>query len=190
MANEESYDYSQSLPFISEFQNPIPDEPFIDELQENYGKLWQFKDCVDSWTLGVSRFKKYVYLLHREMPTGPFLPLNIDEKVTLLENFHQEYVVITVQAVGSRGEDTNHLHSIVVKIGGDGAEFNIDGLLQTLDGTSMEVLRPELQSKYAPWTYTSPESAYRKINSIYRNLSRYAAQTDPAMAPRPLRPQA
>ena len=129
MANEESYDYSQSLPFITEFQNPIPDEPFIDELQENYGKLWQFKDCVDSWTLGVSRFKKYVYLLHRETPTGPFLPLNIDEKVTLLENFHQEYVVITVQAVGSRGEDTDHLHSIVVKIGGDGAEFNIDGLL-------------------------------------------------------------
>ena len=190
MANEESYDYSQSLPFISEFQNPIPDEPFIDELQENYGKLWQFKDCVDSWTLGVSRFKKYVYLLHQEMPTGPFLPLNIDEKVTLLENFHQEYVVITVQAVGSRGEDTDHLHSIVVKIGGDGAEFNIDGLLQRLDGTSMEVLRPELQSKYAPWTYTSPESAYQKINSIYRNLNRYAAQTDPAVAPRPLRPQA
>ena len=94
--------------------------------------------------LGVSRFKKYVYLLHRETPTGPFLPLNIDEKVTLLENFHQKYVVITVQAVGSCGEDTDHLHSIVVKIGGDGAEFNIDGLLQTLDGTSMEVLRPEL----------------------------------------------
>ena len=186
MANKESYDYSQSLPFITEFQNPIPDKPFIDELQENYGKLWQFKDCVDSWTPSASRFKKYVYLLHQETPTGPFLPLNIDEKVTLLENFHQEYVVITVQAVGSRGEDTYHLHSIVVKIGGDGAEFNIDGLLQTLDGTSMEVLRPELQSKYAPWTYTSPESAYWKINSIYQNLSRYAAQADSVVAPRPL----
>ena len=134
--------------------------------------------------------QKYVYLLHRETPTGPFLPLNIDEKVTLLENFHQEYVVITVQAVDSRGEDTDHLHSIVVKIGGDGAEFNIDRLLQTLDGTSMEVLRPKLQSKYAPWTYTSPESAYQKINSIYRNLSRYAAQADSAVAPQPLQPQA
>ena len=98
--------------------------------------------------------------------------------------------MITVQAVGSHGEDTDHLHSIVVKISGDGAEFNIDGLLQTLDGTSMEVLRLELQSKYAPWTYTSPESAYRKIHSIYQNLSRYAAQADSAVAPRPLRPQA
>ena len=189
MANEESYDYSQSLPFITEFQNPIPEEPFIDELQENYGTLWQFKDCVDSWTLGVSRFKKYVYLLHREMPTGPFLPLNIGEKVTLLENFHQEYVVITLQAVSSSGEDTDHLHLIVVKIGEIGAAFDIDGLLQKLDGTSMEVLQPKLQAKYAPWTYTSPESAYRKIKSIYRNLSQYAAQSNPSVAPRPLRPQ-
>ena len=98
--------------------------------------------------------------------------------------------MITLQAVGSRGEDTDHLHLIVVKISGDEAEFNIDGLLQTLDGTSMEVLRPELQSKYAPWTYTLPESAYWKINSIYQNLSRFAAQTDPVVAPRPLRPQA
>ena len=134
--------------------------------------------------------KKYVYLLHRETPTGPFLPLNIDEKVTYLENFHQEYDVVTLQAVDSSGEDTNHLHSVVVKFGGNGADFDIDGLLQTLDGTSMEVLRPELEAKYAPWTYTSLESAYRKINSIYRNLSWYAAHAEPVVAPLPVRPQA
>ena len=54
----------------------------------------------------------------------------------------------------------------------------------------MEVLLPELEAKYAPWTYTSSESAFRKINSIYRNLSRYAAHAEPAVAPRPVRPQA
>ena len=187
---EEYYDYSQSSPFLEEFDNPFPNKPFIDELEENYGKLWQFRSCVDSWTLGVSRFKKYVYLLHRETPTGPFLPLNIDEKVTLLENFHQEYVVVTLQAVDGSGEDTNHLHSVVVKIGGDGADFDIEGLLQTLDGTSMEVLRPDLEAKYAPWTYTSSESAFRKINSIYRNLSRYTAHAEPVVVPWPVRPQA
>ena len=126
---EEYYNYSQSFPFLEEFKNSFPNKLFIDELEENYGKLWQFKSCVDSWTLGVSRFKKYVYLLHRETPTGPFLPLNIDEKVTLLENFHQEYVVVKLQSVDSSGEDTNHLHSVVVKIGGNGADFDIDGLL-------------------------------------------------------------
>ena len=124
------------------------------------------------------------------MPTGPFLPLNIDEKVTLLENFHQEYVVVTLQAVDSSGEDTNHLHSVVVKIGSNGADFDIEGLLQTLDGTSMEVLRPELEAKYAPWTYMSSESAYRKINSIYQNLSRYTVRAEWAVAPRPVTPQA
>ena len=77
---------------------------------------------------------------------------------------------MTLQAVDNSGEDTNHLHSVVVKIGGYGADFDIEGLLQTLDGTSMEVLRPELEANYAPWTYTFLESAFRKINSIYRNL--------------------
>ena len=90
----------------------------------------------------------------------------------------------------SSGEDTNHLHSVVVKINGNGADFDIDGLLQTLDGTSMEVLQSELEAKYAPWTYMSSESAYRKINSIYRNLSRYATRAEPAVAPQPVRPQA
>ena len=97
---------------------------------------------------------------------------------------------MTLQAVDGSGEDTNHLHSVVVKIDGDGADFDIEGLLQTLDGTSMEVLRPDLEAKYAPWTYMSSESAFRKINSIYRNLSRYAARAEPTMAPRPVRPQA
>ena len=186
----EEYDYSQSVHFLEEFKNPFPDKPFIEELEENYGKLWQFKNCVDSWTLGVCRFKKYVYLLHRESKTGPFLLLNIEEKVTVLGNFHQQYVVITVQAVDSSGEDIDHLHSIVVKLGGSGADFSIEGLLEKLHGTSLEVLRPDLEAKYVPWTYTSAESTYRKISSIYRTLSRYAARAESTVAPQPVRPQA
>ena len=50
--------------------------------------------------------------------------------------------MITVQAVDNSGEDTDHLHSIVVKLGGSGAEFSIEGLLEKLHGTSLEVLRP------------------------------------------------
>ena len=150
--------------------------PFIEEMEENYGKLWQFKNCVLGWTLGVSRFKNYVYLLHRESSRGSFLPLNVDEKETLLENFYQEYVVITFQAVDARGEDTSHIHSIVAKIDDGVVAFDINGLLDTLAGTSMEELRPELESKYVPWMYISAESAFRKISSIYRTMSRYAAQ--------------
>ena len=175
----EDYDYSPSLPFIKEFENPFENVPFIDEMEENYGKLWQFKNCVRFWTLGVSRFKNYVYLLHRESNRGNFLPLNLNEKVILLESFYQEYVVITLQAVDSDGADTEHIHSIVVRIGEGVAAFDIIGLLDTLTGTSMEELRPELESKHVPWTYTSPDSAFRKISSIYRTMSRYAARGGP-----------
>ena len=54
----------------------------------------------------MNRFKNYVYLLHRESSRGSFLPLNLDKKVTILENFYHEYVVITLQALDARGEDT------------------------------------------------------------------------------------
>ena len=97
----------------------------------------------------------------------------------LLESFYQEYVVITLQAVDSDGADTEHIHSIVVKIGEGVAAFDINGLLDTLTGTSMEELRPELESKHVPWTYTSLDNAFRKISSIYRTMSRYATRGGP-----------
>ena len=83
MEQVDNYDYSPSLPFIAEFENPFENVPFIEEMEENFGKLWQFKECVRFWTLGVSRFKNYIYLLHRESFRGSFLPLNLDEKVIL-----------------------------------------------------------------------------------------------------------
>ena len=107
------------------------------------------------------------------------MPLNLNEKVILLESFYQEYVVIMLHAVDSDGADTEHIHSIVVKIGEGVAAFDINGLLDTLIGTSMEELCPELESKHVPWTYTSPDSAFRKISSIYRTMSCYAAQGGP-----------
>ena len=84
-----------------------------------------------------------------------------------------------LQAVDSDGVDTEHIHSIVVKIGEGVVVFDINGLLDTLTGTSMEELRPELESKHVPWTYTSPDSAFMKISSIYCTMSRYAARGGP-----------
>ena len=97
----------------------------------------------------------------------------------LLENFYQEYVVITLQAVDRDGTDTKHIHSIVVKIGQGMVAFDINGLLDTLTGTSIEELRLELESKHVPWTYTSAKSAFKKISSIYRTMSRYATRGGP-----------
>ena len=66
-----------------------------------------------------------------------------------------------------------------MRIGEGVAAFDINGLLDTLIGTSMEELRPELESKHVPWTYTSPDNAFRKISLIYRTMSRYAARGGP-----------
>ena len=35
-------------------------------MEENCGLLWQFKDCVVGWTLGVSGYKEYAHLFHKE----------------------------------------------------------------------------------------------------------------------------
>ena len=75
-------------------------------------------------------------------------------------------MVITLQAINARSEDTPHIHSTIAKIGNGVAAFDINRLLDTLAGTSMEELRLELESKYVPWTYTSTESAFKKISSI------------------------
>ena len=54
--------------------------------------------------------------------------------------------MIMLQAVNDKGEDIDHLHSIVVKISDGIALIDIQGLLVTLEGTSI----PELESKYVP----------------------------------------
>ena len=104
MANSDSYDYFAMSPFIEEFQNPFCDRPFIKKLEENYRSLWQLKKCVIGWTLGVSRYNGHVHLLH-EANSLVFLPLNVLEKVILLEQFHGQYIVIGIQAITCEGSE-------------------------------------------------------------------------------------
>ena len=83
MASTEGYVYSEMSYFIEEFQNQFTDRPFIFEMDENYGFLWQ--DCVVGWRLGVSRYKEYTHLHHKESNSPTFLPLNVLEKVIRIE---------------------------------------------------------------------------------------------------------
>ena len=48
--------------------------------------------------------------------------------------------MITVQAIDNNGEDLDHLHSIVVESEDFRADFDIQGLLTTLIGMTMEDL--------------------------------------------------
>jgi hypothetical protein len=135
MAHMDGYDYSSMTHFIEEFRNPFSDRPFITEMEENYGMLWQFKDCVDRWTLGVSRYKGCAHLLHKEPNSPTFLPLNVSEKVMLVEQFHNKYIVIGIQAVDLAGNEIPHVHSIVVKSRKGSAHFDVEGMLENLSST-------------------------------------------------------
>ena len=107
---------------------------------DNYGELWQFKPCVASWTFGVSRFKDYVYLRHREFDSGIFVNWNINEKVALIENPHTDYIVIVLQAVDSEGINLPHIHSIVLHSDQNHGLFDLENLCTFLQGTSMDSL--------------------------------------------------
>jgi hypothetical protein len=154
----DAYDYSGMSHFIEEFQNPFTDRPFISEMVENYGTLWKFRDCVVEWSLGVSRYKGYTHVLHKESNSSAFLPLNVLEKVILIEQFHSMYIVIGIQAVNAEGAELDHVHSIVVKVGDGSAQFDVEGLLTNLRNTAQEELADLLWSMYSPWTATDAES--------------------------------
>jgi hypothetical protein len=150
MASTDGYDYLGMSHFIEEFQNPFTNRPFIFEMEENYGSLWQFRDCIVGWSLGISRYKGYTHLLHKESNSPAFLSLNVLEKVILIEQFHARYIVIGIQAVNAEGLELEHVHSIVVKVGDGSAQFDVEGMLKNLSNTAQEELAVLLQSRYSP----------------------------------------
>jgi hypothetical protein len=119
-------------------------------MEENYGSLWKFRDYVVGWSLGVSRYKGYTYLLHKESNSPAFLPLNVLEKVILIEQFHGQYIVMGIQAVNAEGIELEHVHSIVVKVGDGSAQFDVEGMLTNLSNTAQEELTDLLRSIYSP----------------------------------------
>jgi hypothetical protein len=177
MASIDGYDYSGMSHFIEEFQNLFTDRPFISEMEENYGSLWQFRDCIVGWSLGVSRYKGYTHLLHKESNSPTFLPLNILEKVILIEQFHGRYIVIRIQAVNAEGDELGHVHSIVIKVGDGSAQFDVDRMLENLSNTSQEELVVLFWPKYSLWTATNAESENRRLNQILGSLTRYLARS-------------
>jgi hypothetical protein len=145
-------------------------------LKYGYGSLWQFRDCVVGWSLGVSLYKGYTHLLHKESNSPAFLPLNVLEKVILIEQFHTRYIeVIGIQVVNANGVELEHVHSIVVKVGDGSAQFDVEGMLTNLSNTAQEELTDLLQSMYSPWTAMDAKSENRRLNRILQSLTRYLA---------------
>ena len=176
MAGEEDYDYSATLPFVEAFTGWARDEPFITDMPETYGKLWQFKSCVNSWSFGVNRFKDYVFLRHRVNGTTLYVNWNLNEKISLVECHQRHYMLIVLQAVDNDGRDIPHNHSIVCHEEDTRGTFDLDTLLAFLQGTSLETLAEDFSRQFHPWVKTNAESMARKINKIFTTLDRYALQ--------------
>ena len=176
MAGEEDYDYSATLLFIEPFTRWAGDEPFISDMLETYGKLWQFKSSVNFWSFGVNRFKDYVFFRHRVNETTLYVNWNINEKISLVECHQRHYMLIVLQAVDDDGREIPYNHSIVCHEEDTRGTFDLDTLLAFLQGTSVETLAKDFNRQFHPWMKTNAESITRKINKIFTTLDRYALQ--------------
>ena len=83
-----------------------------------------------------------------------------------MEHFHGQYIVIGIQAVTHEGSKIQHIHSIVVKVGGGYTQFDVDEMINNLSSSGQGELAELLQSKYSPWTTTDVDSKSKRLNQI------------------------
>lgn len=175
MDTEDRYDYSVSKHHLQPFRNPRKDDPFIDEMEDTYGTLWEFRDHITSWSFGVNRWKNFVYLRYRVQGRTNYLPWNMNEKVTVIEDHRKNYIVIVLREVDETGIQKDHCHSIVIDVNGLKGKFDLENLMTFLEGSQMESLNAEFQkSGYLPWKNSSAKSNATRLRRIFQTLDRYA----------------
>ena len=101
------------------------------------------------------------------------MPLNTLEKVILVEQFHNKYIVIGIQAMDSARGDMHHAHSIVVKLGEGSAHFDIDGMLENLSSSGQHELADIFYLRYSLWSAMDVVFENRKLNQILQTLTYY-----------------
>jgi len=65
MEVEDGYDYSLTAHHLQPFINPLNNEPFIVEMEDNYRSLWEFRKHISQWSFGVNWCKSYVFLHYK-----------------------------------------------------------------------------------------------------------------------------
>ena len=85
--------------------------------------------------------------------------------------------MIKIQAINVEGIKLEHVHSIVVKVGDESAQFDMEGMLMNLSNTAQEELAVLLRSRYSPWTATDAKSENRQLNQILQLLTHYLARS-------------
>jgi len=135
MAGSSSYDYTSTAQHLKPFVNPLNGSPFISDMEETYGELWEFKEHVAHWTdwsFVVNRFKSYVYLRCRVQGKTIYLPWNLHEKVAFIEDHQNEYVVMGLREVDDHENEKDHVHSIIMNVNDRRGKFDLDNLITFL----------------------------------------------------------
>ena len=184
----DGYDLSHLDPFIEPFINLDPDEPFFEaSLEHSYGSLWKFKDHVEGWSIVVSRYQKFVRILHKEKNSPRYLDLCVVERVKVIEEHHGSYIVVVVGAVDQESEcDLTHVHSIVIEVGKQQTNFDSEPLIDSLIGTSGESLKDEIQKVSWKNPDGSPLKAValgRRLSRVFLTLTHFITDTIVAKAP-------
>ena len=94
----------------------------------------------------------------------------------LVEQFHNKYIVIGIQAVDSTGGEIAHVHSIVVKSREGSVHLDVDGMLENLSSNGQQELVDILCPRYSLRTVTDVESKNRRLNQILQTLNCYLVQ--------------
>jgi len=129
MTLEKNYEYTVTSPFIEPFTKWVGDEPFIIDMLELYGELWQFKLVMESWIFDANHSKDYIFLQHRVKDSGIYVNWNLEEKVSLVEQHRDKYVVITLHTLDKSGKEIKHMHSIVMHKDNNVGVFDLDNLV-------------------------------------------------------------
>ena len=110
MERSDNHDYGITKPHLQLFVNPQKNDPLIADMEHAYRTLWEFKEHISTWSFGVNRWKNYVYLRYRFQGKTTYLPWNLNEKVTLIEDHKDNYVVIGLRKVDDNGKQKDHYH--------------------------------------------------------------------------------
>ena len=177
MERSDKYDYGLTKPHLQLFVNPQKNDPLIAKMEHAYGTLWDFKEHISTWSFGVNWWKNYVYLRYRIQRKMTYLPWNINEKVTLIEDHKENYVVIGLREVDDNRKHKDHCHSIVINVKSQHAKFDLKNLMSFLEGSQMESLNEELENNhYSPWIDSTTKSNASRLRQIFQTLDRYALE--------------
>jgi hypothetical protein len=136
------YKFNNIFPYFCNFTSLLPNKAssFGECYIQTYRKLYGFKNIVTEWSSFVSAYDKYLRLIQK-LELAPFLLLSNAEHVVSIELYYGSFIVITIDI-----NNKEQLHNIIISMEILSAQFNISGLLDTIQDMPCESICGNLRS--------------------------------------------